>query len=425
MSESRKPHSTPDHHENARRVVIVGCGFGGLAAAKHLSRDPRLHVTVIDRRNHHLFQPLLYQVATAGLSPADIASPIRSLLRATNTRVLLGEVESVDFNTKTVSLKSNTLPYDLLILACGVRDSYFGKDAWEIHAPGLKSLEQATEIRRRILIAFEIAERETNPQIQREYQTFVIVGGGPTGVELAGAIAEISRYTLSRDFKTITPNSTRVILVEAGSRILSGFSESLSKRAARDLEKLGVQIWTSSRVTDITSEGVSLGQESIRARTVLWAAGVRGVALNQKLRAETDSAGRLRVDEYLNLPGYPDVFCIGDQMTLSQDGHPLPGIAPVAMQQGRYVAEQVIRRLDQKNPLPFRYRDTGIMATIGRKAAVVQIGRFWLTGFWAWVFWLSVHIFFLIGFKNRFFVFWQWAWSYFTFKRGARLIVGK
>ncbi|MBC7385154.1 MAG: NAD(P)/FAD-dependent oxidoreductase [Cryobacterium sp.] len=412
-----------------KKVVIVGAGFGGLTAAKKLAGDDRLEVTVLDRRNYHLFQPLLYQVATAGLSPAEIAVPIRGILSDNeNTEVVLGEVDRIDVKNRTVGSGTREWKYDYLLLACGARHSYFGKDEWEENAPGLKTLEQATEIRRRILTAFELAERETDTNRQKAHQTFVIVGGGPTGVELAGAIAEISRHTFEKDFRHIDPSRTRVILIEAGTRVLAQFDESLSKRAARDLETMGVQIWTSSRVTGVSREGVQLGDESVAASTVLWAAGVLPSPTGNLLGTSLDRTGRVNVGPDLSIEGHPEIFVIGDQSAVTgENGKPLPGLAPVAMQQGRYVAK-IIRaeaKTNEKSRLPFYYHDKGQMATIGRKHAVLQYGKIKFGGFFAWMAWLFVHIFYLIGFKNRIFVLWDWAWSYLTFNRGARLITQK
>lgn len=417
-----------------KKVVIIGGGFGGLAAAKALGKDRNFEVTVLDRRNYHLFQPLLYQVATAGLSPADIAVPIRAILSdAQNTTVVMAEADRIDLETKSVGSGDLSWNYDYLVLACGARHSYFGKDAWEENAPGLKTLEQATEIRRRILLAFELAERETDPAKQRANLTFVIVGGGPTGVELAGSIAEISRTTLEKDFRRIDPARTRVILIEAGARLLAAFDPSLSKRAARDLEGLGVQIWTSTRVTDVTKNGVNLAGESVEANTVLWAAGVLPSPTGKMLGTPLDRGGRVIVGPDLTVPEHPEVFVIGDQSHASDAaGNPLPGLAPVAMQAGRYVAKMIRKEVKaiagQKSPETrpaFTYADKGQMATIGRKRAVLQFKGIKFGGFFAWVAWLFVHVFYLIGFKNRIFVLWQWAWSYFTFNRGARLITGK
>lgn len=409
-------------------VVIVGAGFGGLAAAKALingrTRDTSL--TLIDQRNHHLFQPLLYQVATAGLSPAEIAAPIRSLLRAgvTGIEVLMERVSKVTPAARTLTLEDGrTITYDRLILACGASHSYFGHDDWEEFAPGLKTLEQATEIRRRILLAFERAESTVDAQARREFLTFVIVGAGPTGVELAGSVGEISRQILTKDFSHIDPTITRIILIEAGPRILPAFSPELSRRAMRDLEGLGVTVWTSMRVTKVGADGVHLGEELVRAKTVVWAAGVRASPLGAMLGGKTDNLGRIEVDEMLNVKGVADVFAIGD-MALCHDAAlgVLPGLAPVAMQQGRAVARNVLNSLAGRPLVPFRYTDKGLMATIGRKKAVTEFHGLKLTGHLAWLAWLAVHIYYLIGFRSRLFVLLQWVSSYMFFKRGARLI---
>lgn len=409
-----------------KRVVIVGGGFAGLNAAKGFRRAKNVQVTLIDRRNHHLFQPLLYQVAMAGLSPADIAAPIRSILsKQKNVRVLQGEVQSVDFEKRNVVADFGDFSYDYLILACGAKHSYFGNDQWETYAPGLKTVEQATEIRRRVLTAFETAERSTNKDEQRRLLTFVVVGGGPTGVELAGAIGEMSRFTLARDFRRIEPALARVILIEGGPRILSMFSTKLSSRATRDLENLGVQVWTSSFVSNIDEFGVEVGDERINAGTVLWAAGVQASSLGSKLGLEVDHMGRVIVEPDLSAKGHANVFVAGDQAHVSSDGKPLPGLAPVAMQQGRFLATNINRELEGGSRKEFRYKDKGIMATIGRSRAITETRQFKLGGFAAWIVWLVVHVYYLTGFRRRFFVVLSWAWSYLTFRRGARLIVEK
>lgn len=408
-------------------VVIVGGGFAGLNAAKVLGRTPEVEITLIDRNNHHLFQPLLYQVATAGLSPADIAAPIRNILAGNqNTKVLLGNVTSIDLVNQAVKTDIGDLTYDYLLLACGARHSYFGRDDWEPFAPGLKTIEQATEIRRRILTAYEIAER-TDDQAERKKQlTFVVVGGGPTGVELAGAIGEMSRYTLARDFRNIDAKSSTVLLMEGGPRILSAFSEKLSKRATRDLERLGVEVLTDSQVSEVDENGVLVNGKRIEAATVLWAAGVQASSLGENLGSETDRQRRLVVNSDLSLPNHSNVFVAGDQAHFKNDqGDVLPGLAPIANQQGRHFAKMVIGDLNGKDRLPFKYVDKGIMATVGRNKAVMQSGKWQLGGWFAWMAWLLVHIYFLTGFRNRFFVVLSWAWSYFTYRRGARLIIGK
>lgn len=411
----------------SKHVVIVGGGFAGLNAAKVLAGRNDTRVTLIDRRNHHLFQPLLYQVAMAGLSPAEIAVPIRSLFSgARNTSVIHGEVLGIDAGARQVHGDFGAIGYDYLVLAAGALHAYFGHEEWEQYAPGLKTLEQATEIRRRVLTAFELAERETDADQRRACLTFVIVGGGPTGVELAGAIGEMSRFTLARDFRNIDPKLTRVILIEAGARILPMFSERLASRATRDLEAIGVQVWTQSMVTAIDAAGVGVGDERISARTVLWAAGVQASPLGGQLGAETDRSGRVQVNDDLSLAAHPEIFVAGDQACcLDQAGKPLPGIAPVALQQGRHVGRTIVRELDGQPRAPFRYIDKGQMATIGRSRAIVEAHGFHLTGFLAWIAWLVIHIYYLSGFQNRLLVLVQWAWSYLTFARGARLIVSK
>jgi NADH dehydrogenase len=413
-----------------RQVVIVGAGFAGLNAAKRLGDVENIAVTVLDRENHHLFQPLLYQVAMAALSPADIAVPIRSLLaRYRNVRVLKATARSVDTAHRKVITDIGEIPYDYLLLACGAQHAYFGHEEWEENAPGLKTLPQATEIRRRVLEAFETAERETDPEERRRQLTFIVIGGGPTGVELAGAIGEMSRYTLARDFRAIDPRQTRVILVEAGPRILTSFDERLAARAMRDLESLGVQVWTGARVTEVTKEGVVVGSEKIAAATVLWAAGVRASDLGRTLGVPLDRAGRVITGPDLTIEGHPEVFVLGDMSSRAgADGNPLPGVALVAMQQGVYAADiikdEVRGRARQPRPA-FKYVDLGQMATIGRSRAISEFRGLKLTGVPAWWFWLLVHIYRLSGFRNRLSVLVHWAWSYMTFGRGARLIVAK
>lgn len=407
-----------------KHVVIVGGGFGGLEACKTLAHTPGIKITLIDRRNHHLFQPLLYQVSMAGLSPADIATPIRAVVsNFKNTTVLLGDVRSVDTEHNRVVCDFGDVTFDYLILACGASHSYFGHDDWEEFAPGLKTLEQATEIRRRVLLSFEYAERERDPVKRKEFLTFVVVGGGATGVEIAGSLGEISRFTLDKDFDNIDPASTRIVLIEAGDRILSGFDQSLSKRAMRDLEKLGVTVWTSTRVTNINSQGVFLGSEVIKANTVIWAAGVKPAAINQTLGVPLDSVGRVMVEKDLSLPGLPNIFAVGDQVRFEDaNGEVLPGQAPAAMQQGRHAARNIKRRLKGAQSLPFKFFDKGQMATIGRRRAILQYKGVKLAGSLAWWGWVFVHIYYLIGFKNRLFVIIQWALAYMTWRRGARLV---
>jgi NADH:ubiquinone reductase (H+-translocating) len=404
-------------------VVVVGGGFGGLNAARALAGRP-VRVTLLDRRNHHLFQPLLYQVATAALNASDIAAPLRSVLRrARNVTVLLAEVQRVDLAARRLMLDRGEIGYDALILAAGAGHSYFGHEDWEAFAPSLKTLEDALEIRRRVLLAYEAAEREADGAEQRALLTFVVVGGGPTGVELAGALAEISRQTIARDFRVIDPTRARILLVEGGARVLAAFPESLSERARRSLERIGVEVRTGAIVTRVTADAVWLGSEQIRARTVLWAAGVAASPLARTLGVPLDRAGRVPVEADLSIPGHPEVFVIGD-LSLFRDpsGAPLPGLAPVAIQQGRRAADNVLRRLSGQPTLAFRYHDRGTMATIGRAAAVAVVGRVHLSGLIAWLAWLFVHILFLIGFRNRLLVIFEWAWAYASWQRGARLI---
>jgi NADH dehydrogenase len=406
-------------------VIIVGGGFGGLYAARGLAGRP-VGVTLLDRRNHHLFQPLLYQVATAALNPSDIATPLRSILRgADNVTVLLAEVRSVDLPRRRVLLDEGELAFDALILAAGAGNSYFSHDEWERLAPSLKSLEDALEIRRRVLLAYEDAERARDGAEQRALLTSVVIGGGPTGVELAGALAEIARESIARDFRLIDPTKARIVLVEAGPRLLPSFPPSLSERAAAALARIGVEVRTGAPVTQVTPDAVWVGGEQIRARTVLWAAGVAASPLTRSLGLPLDRAGRVVVEPDLSLPGHPEAFAIGDMAALrGPGGHWLPGVAPVAIQQGRAVAANALRRLSAEPTQPFRYRDRGSMATIGRAAAVAVIRGLRLSGLPAWLAWLFVHIVFLIGFRNRFLVLFEWAWAYFSWQRGARLITG-
>lgn len=417
---------TPEE-TNARRarVVIIGAGFGGLYAARALRHAP-VEVTVIDRRNHHVFQPLLYQVATAALSPGDIAYPIRAILnRQRNTRVLLAEATAIDARNHKVILKDGEVEYDYLIIATGASHAYFGHDDWEQAAPGLKTLEDALEIRRRILYAFEQAERESDANRRKALLTFIVVGGGPTGVELAGAIAEISRQVLRRDFRAIDPGEARVILVEAGPRILATYPEVLSTKAQASLEKLGAEVWTRSPVTSITPQRVLIGDREVPCATTLWAAGVKASALAKSLGVILDKAGRVLVEPDLSIPGFPEVFVIGDLAVYThQTGRPLPGVAPVAIQEGRHAARNIQRSLEGKPRAAFHYFDKGTLATIGRAAAVADFGFLKISGFFAWLAYLFVHIFFLIGFRNRFVVMFEWAWAYITMQRSARLITG-
>jgi NADH:ubiquinone reductase (H+-translocating) len=407
-------------------IVIVGAGFGGLNAALALS-GADADVTVVDRRNYHLFQPLLYQVATAGLSPAQIASPIRAILRrAANVHVLLGKVDGVDKEHRTVTLDDRTISYDYLVLATGARHSYFGHDEWESVAPGLKKIDDATAIRRRILTAFENAEAADSHGARRRFLTFVVIGGGPTGVEMAGAIAELARVALRHDFRNIDPREASIVLVEAGPRVLAAFPPILSEAAHKSLEGLGVEVRLGMPVTRCDEDGVTIGDDPLAAATIIWAAGVAASSAAHWLDAEKDRIGRVMVGLDFSLPDHPEIFCIGDTAhALGADGKPLPGLAPVAKQQGAYVARVLRAKLAGKPaPPPFRYRDFGTMATIGRRAAVADFGWLKLDGTLAWLLWGLVHVSFLIGFRNRLVVMLDWVWSYVTFQSGARLITG-
>jgi len=413
------------------RVLIVGAGFAGLAAARGLAGARGIDVTLLDQRNHHLFQPLLYQVAMAGLSPAEIAAPIRSLLRgARNVSVRQEQAIGGDLARRVLRARADGREsehaFDYLILACGAAHAYFGHSEWEEHAPGLKTLEQAVEIRRRVLSAYERAELEPDRARQRALLTFVVVGGGPTGVELAGALGEMSRFMLARDFRRIDPALARVILIEAGPRILPSFPDALARRATRDLEALGVQVWTGGSVTRIDDGIVEIGRERVEAATALWAAGVKAAALGAQLGLDTDRQGRTAVGADLSVPGHPEVFVLGDQaLARGPNDAPLPGLAPVAMQAGRFAARAIRAELAGRPRGEFRYEDRGQLATIGRSRAIGQIGRLRFAGLFAWLVWLFVHIYFLVGFRNRLLVVLQWAWSYWTYDRGARLIVSR
>ncbi len=413
--------------ENALRemphVVIIGAGFGGLQAAKKLAcKDVR--VTVIDRTNYHLFQPLLYQVATAALSPADIAAPVRAVLsKCKNMEVMLAEVQSVDVDARKIKTTDVEIAYDFLIVATGARHSYFGHNEWEKFAPGLKSLEDAIELRRRLLMAFEYAEKITHEAARKAAMTFVIIGGGPTGVEMAGAIAEIARYTLAKDFRHIDPSQARVILIEAEPRLLAVFPEDLSASAMKQLVALGVEVRTGTRATNLTETGLQVGDEFIPCRVKIWAAGNTASFVGKTLGAPVDRVGRVMVNDDLTIPGHPEVQVIGDLANFShQTGQPLPGVSPVAMQQGRHAARNILRMIANRKPQRFRYWDKGSMATIGRNKAVADLNFVHLSGLPAWLVWLFVHIIFLVGFRNRIAVLFQWAWAYFTFNKGARLI---
>ncbi|MCB9565872.1 MAG: NAD(P)/FAD-dependent oxidoreductase [Myxococcales bacterium] len=401
---------------------MIGGGFGGLEAARTLRRAP-VRVTLVDRRNHHLFQPLLYQVATAGLTGPDIAAPIRRILRRQrNATVLLAEVIGVDVDGRRVHLRDGELAYDYLIVAAGAGNFYFGHDEWARHAPGLKSIEDALEVRGRVLYAFEAAEREADAERRRACLTFVVVGGGPTGVELAGALAEIGKHTLSRDFRNFNPADARVVLIEGGPRLLAGMDARLAEEARRQLVARGVDVRLSARVETIDAEGVVFGGERIAARTVLWAAGVRASPLAEMLGAPLER-GRVRVEPDLSIPGHPEVFVVGDMAALQQDGAWLPGVAQVALQGGHQAARNLLRRQAGAPTEPFHYRDKGSMATIGRSAAVAEVGRLRTTGIFAWVLWWLVHIVALIGFRNRVVVMLEWIWAYLSWQRSARVIV--
>src|SRR6202521_478862 len=417
------------------RVVIVGAGFGGLTAARALARAPA-HIPIIDRKNHHTFQPLLYQVATAGLSPSEISAPIRSILRGRdNVEVLLGEVTGFDLARRLVETPEQKIPYDYLVVAAGASHAYFGHDDWEPWAPGLKTIEDALEIRRRVLLAFELAERQAAAGESGFPLNFVVVGAGPTGVELAGTLAEISRHALVQEFRAIDPKSTKILLLEGGPRVLPTYPEELSSSAQEQLQQLGVEVRTSALVTGVEPGVVRVGETRLAAAVILWAAGVAASPLGKKLGVPVDRAGRVAVEPDLSLSDHPEVFVIGDLAALNDEsGRMLPGVAPVAMQQGRYVAKIIQRELEgateaaakaQPPPRPgFHYWDKGSLATIGRAAGVAEFGKLHISGFIAWLAWLVVHILFLIGFRNRLLVFIEWAWSYVTYERGARLITG-
>jgi NADH:ubiquinone reductase (H+-translocating) len=407
------------------RLVIVGAGFGGLTAAKSLADAP-IDITVIDQHNHHLFQPLLYQVATAALSPADIASPIRAILHGQrNASVMLAKVTGIDVAKREVLSGDRRVPFDYLILATGAQHAYFGHEDWSAYAKGIKTIDDATALRSRILLAFERAEIETDPGERARLLNFVIVGGGATGVEMAGALAELARKTLAGEFRAVDPADARIILVEGGTRLLPNFDERLSEITKRSLEELGVEVRLATTVTGFDDAGVLLADERIEARTIIWGAGVQASQSARWLGAESDRAGRVKVAPDLSVAGHPNIFVIGDTAhVLDMDGKPLPGVAPVAKQEGRYVAKVIRARVQGRDMTPFRYRDPGALATIGRKRAVVQYRRFRLSGYLAWWLWGIAHIYFLIGFRNRLVVAMNWAWIYASFQRGARLITG-
>lgn len=404
------------------RVVIIGGGFGGLYAARILTGQP-VEVILIDRTNHHLFQPLLYQVATAMLSPADIAQPIRAILKeAQNVRVVMGTVEVIDTGAKVVRTKSNEYPYDYLIVATGARHSYFGNDQWEAHAPGLKTLSDALELRRRILNAFEIAETTTDPEMQRAALTFVVIGAGPTGVEMAGSISELAKRTLERDFRTVQGKQARVVLLDAAPKVLPMFDDELATSAIRQLEQLDIEVRVATKVLGVTPEGVQLENELIRARTVIWAAGNTASPLAKQLGCEVDRQGRAVVQKDLSVAGHPEVFVIGDVANFShQGGKPLPGIAPFAMQSGKVAARNVLALVAGQPTETFQYTDKGSMATIGRSKAVADLKVVKLSGFLAWLSWLFIHLLFIVELRNRIVIFFHWAWGYLTYTHGARL----
>jgi len=416
---------TDNSQHNRPRVVVVGGGFGGLQAALGLAKAD-VNVTILDRKNHHTFQPLLYQVALAALSPADIAAPIRSVMRSKkNVEVLIGNVVGFDLERRRVRLEEgDEVPYDYLVIAAGATHSYFGRDDWAQLAPGLKTLEDATEIRRRVLLAFELAERETLLDRQHCPLNFVIVGAGPTGVELAGAIAEISRHVLTQDFTAIDPRRARIILLEGGPRVLPTYTEDLSASAQRQLEQLGVEVRTNTMVTNIEPGLVWVGDEKLESVVTLWAAGVRASSLGEAVGGKIDRSGRVVVNDRLNIEGHPEIFAIGDVAHFEQNGAPVPGVAPVAIQMGQYVAKEIRRRVQNKPSRPFSYWDKGSMATIGRTKGIAQIGKIHLSGVIAWAAWLFIHLIYLIGYRNRFSVLLNWGWQYLSWQSGARLITG-
>ncbi|PKL82931.1 MAG: FAD-dependent oxidoreductase [Ignavibacteriae bacterium HGW-Ignavibacteriae-3] len=408
-----------------KKVVIIGGGFGGLTAAKYLNKTDT-EIILIDKTNHHLFQPLLYQVATAALSPGDIAAPIRTILKnQQNVRVIMGEVINIDPDSKKVFLNDNQFSYDYLIVAVGSCHSYFGKDDWEKYAPGLKTISDALAIREKILLSFEKAERSHNDHDIGKFMTFVIVGGGPTGVELAGAIAEISRKTMLNEFRKIDSSKTKIILIEAQNRILSIYDPALSEKAKNDLESLGVTVRLNTTVTDINQSGVHLGGEFIETPNIIWAAGNVIPEIIKTLRTELDFYGRVKVDYDCSIKGHPEIFVIGDAALTLQNGNPLPGVAPVAIQQGKYIAKVIAKNIPKQNRKAFRYFDKGNLATIGRAKAIMQIGKFTASGLIAWLAWVFIHILYLIGFRNRYKVLSEWIWYYITSRQGIRLITNK
>ena len=413
-----------NNHMTSAHVIIVGAGFAGINAAKKLGNVNGIRVTIIDKKNYHLFQPLLYQVAMAGLSPAEIASPVRSILaKYNNIDVVLGKVTNINLSNQIIHTEFKDYEYDYLILACGATHSYFGRNEWENFAPGMKTIEQATEIRRRVLTAFELAERESDPNKINSYLTFIVVGGGPTGVEITGSLCEIAHFTLNKEFKNIDPKNTKIYLIEAGNKILTNFSDKLSQQALKDLKKIGATVKTNARVENITKDGVWIGNELIPSHTVIWAAGVKPSETGKLLGTELDHLGRVVVEANLNLKNHKNVFVLGDQShAKGKNNTPLPGLAPVAIQQGIHTAKNIVNIVNGKPLVPFSYFDKGQMATIGRGRAISEFSGIKMTGKIAWLSWLFIHILYLIGFRNKVFVFWQWMWSYITFGRGARLI---
>jgi len=407
-----------------KRVVVIGGGFAGLWAVRKLRSAP-VSITLIDRSNHHLFQPLLYQVATAGLAAPSIAAPLRHILRdQRNVTVIMSEVRRIDPAARVVGLGDRDISYDYLLVASGATHAYFGRDDWEQFAPGLKTLDDAFVIRRRILSAFERAEAATDEAERDACLTFVVIGAGPTGAELAGTLAEIARHTLAREFRHIDSRRTRVLLIEAGPRVLATFTEHLSNKARQQLERLGVEVLTGQRVTDIGAAFVVCGEQRIAARTILWAAGVAASPLGQQLGAGMDRAGRVRVAPDLSLPAHPEIFVAGDLASVEQDGAPVPGVAPAAKQMGARAARNILARMAGRDTEPFHYTDFGALATIGRHSAIAQLPNLRFSGALAWWFWLVLHIYFLIGFRSRLIVLINWAWAYFTYARGARIILG-
>ena len=413
-----------------KRVVVIGGGFGGFSAVKALGNKKGIQVTLIDRKNHHLFQPLLYQVAMAGLNPSEISIPLRSYFSGyKNVHILMAEVHHIDIENKKVNFDKQYLDYDYLLIACGAKHFYFGNNEWEEHAPGLKTIEQATEIRRRIFLAFELAEKEKDEKKREPYLTFVIVGGGPTGVELAGSISEMAQKTLYKDYKTANLKKTRVVLVEAGPRILSAFPKKLSDKAKSDLEDIGVDVILNQKASDLSKQGLKIGDSFLNSHTIIWAAGITPSRLTKNMNVKKSEDGRIFVNSDLSIPNHPDVFVVGDQaafvVTKNKEQTLLPALAPVAIQQGYFVAKLIKKEIKKKKRPLFKYIDKGITVAIGRSKAIVSAGPLQLTGFAAWLIWVFVHIFYLVRFKNKVFVLLHWISAYFSFGKGARLIVHK